>query len=230
MKNVVRMSALLLVLGSAAQAETVKVDFSRYEVILDRQIFGVTPAVDVPDVPAIDPMTQKKTEQMQKQIRMCGVRMDDLGLRVAFIDMGAKPPRNYYQGVGEPPPSDGYEVVSADYEAEKAVLRKDGIEFPISMGNASGGVTTTSSKPSASVASSGGSRRTMSYSERLRQRREAFRHRHVEPPKLQGEDLKKHLSEYNMELIRKGAPPLPIPLTQEQDAKLVEEGVLPPQE
>jgi hypothetical protein len=42
-----------------------------------------------------------------------------------------------------------------------------------------------------------------------------------------GEALKKHLQDYNMEIIRKGLPPLPIPLTPEQDRQLVEEGILP---
>ena len=32
-----------------------------------------------------------------------------------------------------------------------------------------------------------------------------------------------------MEVIRQGLPPLPIPLTPEQDSQLVKEGVLPPQ-
>jgi hypothetical protein len=74
-----------------------------------------------------------------------------------------------------------------------------------------------------------------SYAERLRKRREileARRRADEAQPKLSGEDLQKQLQEYNLKLIRaKGAlgPPLPIPLTPEQDAALVSEGVLPPQ-
>jgi len=221
--------AVVLLLVAAVRGETAKMDFSRYEVILARQIFGVPPAPGAPEVPAEDPRLAQKTQQLTRNIRMCGVRLDELGVRVAFVDMGAKPPTSYYLGVGESSGEDGYEVVSADYEAEKATLRKDGIEFDISMGNASGGVTTTSAKP-ATAASVSRPARMMSYSERLKKRREALRHRHVEAPKLQGEELEKHLSELNVKLIRKGAPPLPIPLTPEQDAKLVEEGLLPPLE
>ncbi len=36
------------------------------------------------------------------------------------------------------------------------------------------------------------------------------------------------LRQYQMDLIRKGRAPLPIPLTQEMDEQLVKEGVLPP--
>ena len=34
----------------------------------------------------------------------------------------------------------------------------------------------------------------------------------------------------NEKMIREGKPPLPIPLTAEQDARLVNEGILPAQE
>jgi hypothetical protein len=49
-------------------------------------------------------------------------------------------------------------------------------------------------------------------------------------PRLTGEALKEHLKNYQMDLIRAGGkkgPPLPMALTPEMDAKLVEEGVLP---
>ena len=49
------------------------------------------------------------------------------------------------------------------------------------------------------------------------------------PERLTGEALQKHLQDYQMELIRTGQPPLPIPLTPEMDAQLVREGVLPEQ-
>jgi hypothetical protein len=46
----------------------------------------------------------------------------------------------------------------------------------------------------------------------------------------QRDDIEKNLQQYQMDLIRKGAKPLPIPLTQEMDDQLVKEGVLPPRE
>ena len=69
-----------------------------------------------------------------------------------------------------------------------------------------------------------------SYAERLKSRREALRVKQVEAPKLTGEDLQKHLEQYQMDLIRKGAPPLPMPLTKDMDDQLVKEGVLAPQD
>jgi hypothetical protein len=49
--------------------------------------------------------------------------------------------------------------------------------------------------------------------------------------KIPPEELERHLRQYNMELIRakgENGPPLPIPLTDEEDNRLVVEGFLPP--
>ena len=72
--------------------------------------------------------------------------------------------------------------------------------------------------------------RRTSYAERRRLRM-LERQKPVEVPKpiYTGEELEKHLQEYQMEVIRSGnLPPLPVQLTPENDAKLVAEGVLPP--
>ena len=72
--------------------------------------------------------------------------------------------------------------------------------------------------------------RRLSYAERRRMRM-LERQKPVEVPKpvYTGEALEKHLQEYQMEILRGGTmPPLPVQLSPENDAKLVEEGVLPP--
>ena len=68
----------------------------------------------------------------------------------------------------------------------------------------------------------------MSYAERRRQR-QLERQRPVEAPKpiYSGEELERHLQNYQMEVIRQGLPPLPVQLSPERDAQLVEEGFLP---
>jgi hypothetical protein len=50
------------------------------------------------------------------------------------------------------------------------------------------------------------------------------------PPLLEGSEMERQLQEYQMQAIREGRAPLPIPLTPEIDAQLVNEGVLPPVE
>ena len=72
--------------------------------------------------------------------------------------------------------------------------------------------------------------RRLSYAERRRLRM-LERQKPIEVPKptYTGEALEKHLQEYQMEILRGGTmPPLPVQLSPENDAKLVEEGVLPP--
>ena len=71
--------------------------------------------------------------------------------------------------------------------------------------------------------------RRLSYAERRRQRM-LERQKPVEVPKpmYSGEELEKHLQNYQMEVIRQGLPPLPVQLTADRDAQLVSEGFLPP--
>jgi hypothetical protein len=66
-----------------------------------------------------------------------------------------------------------------------------------------------------------------SYAERRRARMQEQQPPPVQP-RYTGEELTKHLQEYQMEVIRQGLPPLPIPLTPEMDKQLVTEGFLPP--
>ena len=70
--------------------------------------------------------------------------------------------------------------------------------------------------------------RRLSYAERRRQRM-LERQKPVEVPKpiYTGEELEKHLQDYQMEVIRQGLPPLPVQLTPDRDAQLVSEGFLP---
>ncbi len=71
--------------------------------------------------------------------------------------------------------------------------------------------------------------RRMSYAERRRQRM-LERQKPVEVPKpmYTGEELEKHLQDYQMQVIREGLPPLPVQLSSDRDAQLVAEGFLPP--
>ena len=69
----------------------------------------------------------------------------------------------------------------------------------------------------------------MSYAERRRQRQlERLKAPEVQQPLLTGEELEKHLQDYQMEVIRQGMPPLPVQLSPDRDAQLVAEGFLPP--
>ena len=245
--------------------------FARYQVILDRQPFGdLTPRVTSRPAPPQPPPNPE--ESFVRNLRMCAITEGPDGvLRVGLISLGrtarpATPVRRrpgqspirpvsvsavaqqtYYLRVGETS-ADGIMLVDANYDEEKALLRKDNEEHWISMG---GGVTeapeeivaTGAPRPTAPMPASVRTQsQPMSYADRQQWRQEVIRRRRerissleqdVEAEVLTPEDRQQHLQQMNMDLIRargEKGPPLPIPLTQEQDEQLVEEGVLPAQD
>jgi len=140
-------------------------------------------------------------------------------VKVGLVDK--KTNKSFFLTEGES--VDGIELVSASFEEEEAVLRKGDEMAVIKL--ESGEIQPLSPEQQRERLRM---RRT-SYAERRRQREE--RRRAPPPkPKYTGEELERHLREYQMECIRRGLPPLPIPLTPEMDAQLVAEGVLPPLE
>ncbi len=73
--------------------------------------------------------------------------------------------------------------------------------------------------------------RQESYAERRRQRLEEIRRQREEARQMSEEEVVRQLREHQLRLIREGrSMPLPIPLTPEEDAQLVDEGILPPLE
>lgn len=174
---------------------------------------------------------------------MCAITEVEDDVWVGFVDVKVKPPKSYYMQVGDT--RDGITLVEADYANERALLEKGGERYPISMAGgdapvpapASPGMRTPPGLPGRNVSSV--QKRLpagASYKERLKRRQQALAERNrrraeaPEVPALTGEEFSEYLKEYQMDLIRKGMPPLPIPLTQEMDDQLVEEGVLPPAE
>ncbi len=103
-----------------------------------------------------------------------------------------------------------------------------------------GGAISFGTSPTASFVSERRPPPSGSYAARLEARRRARERRNEElmalatnaarpPPEV----LEKQLREYNLHLIRQrgeAGPPLPIPLTPEEDELLVKEGVLPPRQ
>lgn len=207
--------------------------FDRYEIILTRRPFGEPPAEPQPSpIPAVP-----AGPSFIETIRLVALTISEGDVRVGFMDTRPNPPKTYFLFVGES--QDGIEVVSADYENESAVLRKAGEERSIRMSSRSGGGGTAASlarggargTPRSSSSSQAGRTVTPRRISAARQARIDERRRRAETmPALHGAVLEKHLQEYNMQAIREGAPPLPIPLTAEQDAQLVAEGILPPLE
>ena len=224
MENKIQSWARALVAGVAAWLVALSADaaptpfpFERYQVILDRRPFGALPApeVNVPVAPPADSFAKSLRLSMIIDVN------DGESMKVGFIDTRSN--RSYMLMPGES--EDGIEVVSASWKDEEAILRQgsemalikiaSGVVQDITPGRTiQGGAPQAAARPS--------------WEERRRARSAPPPPEPPPQPKFTGEELTKHLQDYQLEVIRQGLPPLPLPLTPEMDAKLVAEGILPP--
>lgn len=217
------MRSFLYVAGFLAAASAfADVGFERYQIILDRKPFG-----DLP-LPVSTNPNEPPPVSFAQGLRLSMIIEDDStgDMRVGFVD-GQNQNKSYTLGVGES--QDGIELVSASWENEEAILRKGGEMALIKL--QSGTVESINPADQASRIQQAQTTRP-SYAERRRLRQQQMQIEQEQltaKPKYTGDELAKHLYEYQMEVIRQGLPPLPIPLTPEQDSQLVTEGVLPPQ-
>ena len=140
-------------------------------------------------------------------------------IRAGLVEIKSK--QSITLSVGET--VEGIELVSANYEEEEVILRK-GAEMAI-MKFDTGEITALSPEEQKRI------KRPTAPTRTRRRRAPAPEPKPKEgPPVLTGEALEQHLQEYQMEIIRQGLPPLPIPLTEEQEDQLIEEGILEPLE
>ena len=211
----------------------VRNDFSRYDIILSRMPFGEPPPAPVVVTPK---PTGLAPNSPARNLRMCGMTdgPDGLVTYVVNIKPGKDDPVSYYSvAMGEP--DNGLDLLDADYESGTARFSFNGEEFDLPMDGGAPGVA-AAVPPTAAVktASSKTATKRPSFRDRLKKKRReeeiARRLREQEANKMTKEQLNKHLQDYQMDVIRQGLPPLPMPLTREMDDKLVAEGVLPPLE
>lgn len=110
------LAALNLFGGGTAWAAVTGYDFSRYQVIMDKNPFGeVVPSESAQPQAAL-------SEVISKDLEMKAIIDDGTGIRIGLLDK--KTNKNFFLGVGEN--HDGLQVVSINYENEEAVVKKDG--------------------------------------------------------------------------------------------------------
>ncbi|MBU4459484.1 MAG: hypothetical protein KJ579_02860 [Verrucomicrobia bacterium] len=223
MKTVMGIGLAALVAGMAF-ASNPPPTFDRYQPILDRKPFGdVVVATSAESNSAAAIVVGPGGEALG--LRACSlIVVDGIGPRAGLVEV--KTSKSYFLTPGET--QDGIKLVSADYATEEIVIQR-GSEMAVLRLKEAG----TSEKKTAGASTIATATR-LSFDER----RKAFERQRTPPPtppatppapRLQGAELEKHLQQYQMEVIRQGMPPLPIPLTPEMDKQLVQEGVLPTQ-
>lgn len=193
-----------------------EISFDRYQVILDRKPFGAAIVQEVVVAP------QPQAESFAKRLRLSTIiEVNDGSMKIGFVDAGTG--KNYMLQPGES--QDGIEVVSGSWADEEAIL-KQGEELAL-IKLVSGTVE--------AITPADQQRRQAEMARPDYQTRRRMRTQPEPPPepppqpKYTGEELQKHLENYQLEVIRQGLPPLPIPLTPEMDRQLIQEGILPPQ-
>lgn len=208
------LNTILPLLFSAVLGMANEEGFNRYQPILDKQPFGQAP-------PEADVVQVAASQSFARNLRLSMLfEGPDGTTRAGIVDNTTK--KSYILRIGEP--QEGLEMVEADIKASEAMLRK-GNEVALFKLEAGAGEPISRTEQSS---------RQSSYAERRRSllKKIEERRKEAEPPpepKLSGEALQKHLEQVQMDAIRNGLPPLPLPLTPEMDAQLVKEGVLPPQ-
>lgn len=235
------LATCLLCIAVTVYGERTEYQFTRYQVILDRMPFGEPPPA-VASQPAQPATKEPAKNSVLHSLRICALREVGGGdVRVGFVNIKEKPQKTYFLYKGQA--QDGIRVADVNYEKKMALLHSDGEELWIPMDAGPGGAIpglqpTVGSKLKGPKTGAGKNakkakpKKRKSYSERLKQRRklEEQRRKHIaaEKAKYTATELKEHFKELQMEYIRTGQPAMPIQLTPEMDAQLVEEGVLDP--
>ena len=217
----------------------------RYQPIIDAKPFGDIANLS-PDALAALQEEQQQKEEIAKKFRMCGITdMPDGSRKIAFIDETDGQPASYILGIGET--QNGFTLLAADYEAERATLSKDGLTFTLGLGKGliedtppaeADAATPTVLRPQRLGATPPPPAAKGSFRERLLKReaakaqaetarREAARKIiAAETAKAVEAQTEAAARRLQIERIKQGLPPTrPITLTAEEDAELEAAGV-----
>jgi hypothetical protein len=204
------------------------VDESRYQVILDRAMFGRP----LPAAPANPPPTRAAavTPSWAQEFRVTMMTLEEETKQVRVGLQNIKDNSGFLLLLGDKN-SAGYELVRADFNRGEATVAWNGDAKVFTLETGPAEVAASAAPPSApggpGAAIRGPRARTAPQPAPVRVVAEPTP---VPESAFQTqEELDAHLKNYQMEVIRQGLPPLPVPLTPEMDQQLVNEGVLPPQ-
>ena len=203
----------------------------RYDVIMDRSPFGADPLLDVDLAGSEQQKKAAAAAAAAKELRLCFLLESEGGeVRAGFQNLKARPgdPKSIILLVGES--FMGMKLLDINLEGSQATLQSkdESVVFELSKVpvSAQAAVPTPQPRKQPKRRFGGGFRRTPPPQP-------------VPPvePKLSPEEqrsrraeIRANLEDYQMEVIRSGMPPLPIPLTQEMDDQLVAEGILLPED
>ncbi|MDZ8119602.1 hypothetical protein [Pontiella agarivorans] len=221
---------LMAAVSAAVFADAEEYKRERYDVIVDRSPFGEDSGIAA-DLAREEAQSKKDAaeaaklaREMEKKIRLCYLLEADNGeLRAGFENKGAKPgdPRSIMLRLNES--FQGMKLTAIDVLRSSATLEMNGKPVTFELTQAAAATPAKKAGPVAQRRKFGsGFRRPEQPT------KPAEPELTPEEQAAKREEVRENLRQYQMEVIRQGMPPLPIPLTQEMDDQLVEEGILPP--
>ncbi len=202
----------------------------RYICIIERQPFGSEVSEEI----KVNPIQDEKealaaAKAAEKELRLCFIFETNQGdIRAGFQNKSAKKgdPKSITLGVGDN--FRGMELIDININESTAILDRGGVKIMFSLAKAVSLPATTS------VSQSEQNQRR--FGRGFREQSQPKAEPKIEKPKLspaeqakRRDEIQENLRQYQMDVIRAGLPPLPVPLTKQMDDQLVAEGILPPE-
>ena len=221
----------LVLMFAASCFSAVEYKQERYDVILERSPFGAEPLTESEaQAAALDKATAATVAALEKTFRLSFLlESEDGEIRAGFQNLKPKPgePSSSIIRVGES--FMDMTLKGIDFFNSEATMEYKGKPISFQLKKA----PVTKAVPKKAVATpqrkfGGGFRRKPPVEKVPEKPKEP--ELSPEEQRIRREEIRANLQDYQMEVIRSGMPPLPIPLTQEMDDTLVAEGVLPPAE
>ncbi len=201
---------------------------NRYQVIIERNPFGAELISPDPSASIMqnEAAAMAAANAAEKELRLCFIFETDSGvIRAGFENKTAKSgeSKSIMLGVGES--FRGMRLLDVNIQNSTATLDRNGVSIMFSLRKATTSINknTITSKRKFNT----GFRETKSIENKVVKTEEV-----VLSPAQQAkrrEEIQENLRQYQMDVIRAGLPPLPVPLTKQMDEQLVAEGILPPE-
>ena len=203
-------------------------DDNRYKIIIERNPFGAELISPEPSVSSIqnETMALAAAKAAEKELRLCFIFETDTGIiRAGFENKTAKKgeSKSVMLSVGES--FKGMKLLDVNIQNSTATLDRNGINIMFSLMKATQPVNKNASQSQRRFntgfrESNNTDNKTVKTEEiKLSPSQQAQRR----------EEIQENLRQYQMDVIRAGLPPLPVPLTKQMDEQLVAEGILPPE-
>ena len=203
-------------------------ELDKYQIIIDRQPFGRELISPEPSVSAIKSEAEAiaAAKSAEKELRLCFIFETTKGLiRAGFQNkiVKAGEPKSIMLGVGDT--FKGMKLVDVNIQESTATLDRNGVMIMFSL-NKPAKNTIGSSKTTSTRKFNSGFRSPNTNDKEVK--KEVNVKLTVQQQEQRKQEIQESLRQYQMDVIRAGLPPLPVPLTKQMDDQLVAEGVLPP--